>query len=314
MPQVLRSRRTVLVLPVVLLLALAFGLSNASAASTTTTFTGTVLVTNFLNPGVETPGSPCPSAATDPANTVCGHAQYTAPGNGSVHACVNGAPVETVPGANSDPLGQTDLDLFVVSPVPTVLNPGNTIAAATGSTLPDCTDFTVTAGQTVELQVNPAFVVGPTNYTITVTFTPAATATSSCFKGRHMASHSKDEHEGRHREQHSHFEDDHDGGRKEHDKYSYRDKDSGYSFKATQFDVVNVSQTGLSLLGEKLGATHVEGWGINNKGQTVPFVLDLVDNGGDGSTDTYSFTTGDGYSAQGTPSTGKNKYGDGETW
>jgi hypothetical protein len=338
------GRRLLAVLPIAILLAAFTGAAHGATTSdgqtsatfgpgkNNATFSGQLNFDNSPPPVTFTPGDPCPPGFSDmppPATNgvVCEHFTVTAAVKGSFDVCV------TAERLVSDPLasGPPDVDVYVVAPPPSPTNAGTVVIAGTTSPTaanaagtkasPECVSFQATAGQSLELQINPfslgCVLITPCTTAITgqVNFTAdKITASGSCFKGRHMQGHGKDEHNGHHREHHGKFEDDNQGGRHDHDKYTYKDEDEGYSFRATQFDVVNVTPT-LDLLGNPIGGvTHAEGWGVDNSGQTVPFVLDLVDGGATGP-DTYALSVGDGYSATGSLSSGKNAYyDDGIDW
>src|SRR5438093_10154738 len=129
-------RRVVRVLLRILAVALAIATAasaatppagSVSSTNTSTSFTGTLTMSNFLQPGdVGTSfGTPCPSQAMDPEDLVCGHFTLTTQSPGTVQVCVQFQPPST------DIFGMTDLDVFVVD-----TSTGNVIAAGTSQSNP----------------------------------------------------------------------------------------------------------------------------------------------------------------------------------
>jgi hypothetical protein len=323
-----RLRLLALLLPV-LVSGLAFGQANASAAtiqgctpsmtndcSTATVdanhkqinFSGTLQTGTNGNsmptcpdralapcaPG--TNDTPCASNPPD-ANLVCEHFRsLTAAVAGTVQVCVSFPPTTMFGDMN-------DVDVYIVDTATgAILGTPGTSATAN----PECATADLTAGQEVQIIINPSFVMDVmVPIAGTITFAPKLVFTSSCFKfhGHHERGSGEDDHHGK-----FHGEGHRDDARGEKDgKANYRNDDEGYHFYSTHVDDVQFTQLGTALNGNPIMQMVMTGEGVNN-GQAVTFVITMVDAGLGGPGDSFLISTSDGQTGGGNVTNGSNHY------
>jgi hypothetical protein len=293
-----RRQRLVLLPAVLLLFAVYLGTAKAATPSGATvsslnpsaSFTGHVSAPNFLNPTCDTsmtpqcpPGtspSPCPHQVEDPMNVVCEHFTVNAAESGTVSACV-GFP----PGDN----GLNDIDLYIVD------SNNSLVASSLSDADPECVAFPVVATLSYEIHINPFFIetLGGFDIQGSVVFTSgSASGQGKNALGPEMEGGGKLLDGTEFNIKMAQFE-------PKERKLKVKSPDHGpCAFKATDFAVVQIYQTGVDSSGDPTGKAHIEGNGLNSK-QQVTFVADVTDGGEHGSGDTFTFSTSDGCFASG---------------